>query len=182
MRPSSPFWSRPKESCRCRKPVSRGFLDGFEVIRCCRECLSVCLMTSPLPHPPPPPFPSLNRLVPRSTLICRTERGGRRGRRIRRGNPLHPRASSQRDGGPTDCTGAPPQGLIFVFLLSITISQGLPQLLAHRSPSPLQPPGPLPQEAPELPPVLPLIPVSNPGLQLQREERGQGFFGYRHVR
>ncbi|KAG8001971.1 Homeobox protein cut-like 1, partial [Nibea albiflora] len=52
---------------------------------------------------------------------------------------------------------------------------------AHRSPPPLQPAGTLPQEAFQLPLVLPLVTVSHPGLQLQREEREQGFFRDRHV-
>ncbi|KAI4815345.1 hypothetical protein KUCAC02_005494 [Chaenocephalus aceratus] len=67
------------------------------------------------------------------------------------------KASAQRDGGPTNCNGAPPQSVIFIFLLT-TITEGLPKLLADRSPSPLQPPGTLPQEAQQLLLVLPSSP------------------------
>lgn len=130
---------------------------------------------------------SFNRLVPCPTVICRTERRGwrryrrRRGQRIRRGYPLHPRAGSQRDGGPAGCTGAHAQSLVLFFLYSITFSEGTPELHAHRPSPPLQPPGTVSQEASQLPLVLPLIPISHPGLQLQCEERGQGFFRDRHV-
>lgn len=52
MRLSSPFWSRPKESCRCRKLVSRSFLlfprglKASKMIHCGWDCLLMCRMTT----------------------------------------------------------------------------------------------------------------------------------------
>lgn len=135
------------------------------------------------------PFLFLDRLVPCSTLVRRTERRRwwwrwwnrrRWGQWIGRGYPLHPRASPQRDGGSAGGTGAHPQSLVFLHLV-LAVSKGL-WLSAHRSPTPVQPPGALPQEACQLPPVVPLIPVSSLGLQLRHEEGGQRLFGDRYVR
>ncbi len=39
MRLLSPFWSRPKESCRFRKQVSRSFFSSAEDSKCCRSCI-----------------------------------------------------------------------------------------------------------------------------------------------